>query len=418
MAMSRQREVLLTNGAFYGTLAAARLFGRQGYRVTIADPKRYHATGYSRFVARNLVCPAALNARALIDWLVEYGQKHPGTLLYPCSDDHAWIFAQFQEQLAPHFLTCQPKFTTIETLLDKQQLYQLCESIAVPVPRTFYPANQGELQELSESLTGDFLIKPKTQVGMKVNKKALRTRSGASLVSAYGAFQQQFNYCGHVAGHSELLNWPMVQAFHRQAATATVSVAGFCSRDGQSFYASASRKCLQYPLNIGVGLCFEALPEHPELCARAQKLCQASGYFGVFEAEFIAVDGEYLLMDFNPRFYGQMQLEIARGLPLPKMLDALARRESPVLPSEIRNNIFLGHRALLRMLSLTQWMGKRISWQERRRWLSLGRSRDHRWVDQAFDHEDRLPWLVDSLRRALKYLRHPRSSMRELFGDA
>ena len=40
------------------------------------------------------------------------------------------------------------------------------------------------------------------------------------------------------------------------------------------------------------------------------------GYFGVFEAEFIRLGDERLLIDFNPRFFGQMGFDVARGLPI------------------------------------------------------------------------------------------------------
>ena len=40
----------------------------------------------------------------------------------------------------------------------------------------------------------------------------------------------------------------------------------------------------------------------------------------MFEAEFIPENSRNLLIDFNPRYYGQMAFDVARGVPLPWML--------------------------------------------------------------------------------------------------
>jgi hypothetical protein len=52
----------------------------------------------------------------------------------------------------------------------------------------------------------------------------------------------------------------------------------------------------------------------------------ARGYYGAFEVEFIRQGPRFLLLDFNPRFYGQMAFDIARGVPLPLFVYEAARR--------------------------------------------------------------------------------------------
>src|SRR5260221_2742653 len=49
------------------------------------------------------------------------------------------------------------------------------------------------------------------------------------------------------------------------------------------------------------------------------------GYFGLFEVEFLSFDGSWPVIDFNPRLYNQIGLDIGRGMPLPLLtcLDAL-----------------------------------------------------------------------------------------------
>ena len=78
-------------------------------------------------------------------------------------------------------------------------------------------------------------------------------------------------------------------------------------------------KVLQRPRRLGIGLCFASAAVPDDLRARATRLLDSLGYFGVFELEFIRSRGRYLLIDMNPRFYNQIQLDVTRGLDLPML---------------------------------------------------------------------------------------------------
>lgn len=412
-------NVLLTDGNFYGTIAAARYFGRLGHRVVIADADRTNAARYSKYVSQSVEFPDRGEFEARIEMLAAYGKANPGTLIYPCSDDLAWLLALNAPRIAPCFTTLQPDFSVIENLLDKQKLYTTAQSLGVAVPETWYPANDADLLAMAKNISGQILIKPKTQVGLRIGKKGALVEGGATMVSAYRQFRSRYNYLGFIREHSEALNWPMLQRFDPSASSQTISVAGYRSRDGKFYSALASRKVLQYPLNIGVGLCFEGLDERRELSDQVQKICEAVGYFGVFEVEFIrGPDGGHTLMDFNPRFYGQMQFEIDRGLALPGLVLSDARGQELTAPAFRQDRRYLLNRSLLKLISTTQRLGGRISENQRRDWLSLGRREGDCWSDQIFDQEDRRPWLADMIKRLLKYMRNPRSSWRTLFGSS
>jgi hypothetical protein len=79
----------------------------------------------------------------------------------------------------------------------------------------------------------------------------------------------------------------------------------------------AARKALPWPRRLGLGLCYEHAEVDPDAASKGLALCRRIGYHGAFEAELIRRAGGLLLIDFNPRFYGQMSFDIARGSPLP-----------------------------------------------------------------------------------------------------
>ena len=111
-----------------------------------------------------------------------------------------------------------------------------------------------------------------------------------------------------------------------------------------------------------------------------RKLFQATGYYGVFDAEFIECEGRKLLIDVNPRFYNHMAFEIDRGLPLAWLayLAAIGDREN--LKSEIKKVAATPvqprayvHRLPTALLLLAQRLGRGMSREEQirwRRWIS------------------------------------------------
>ena len=100
----------------------------------------------------------------------------------------------------------------------------------------------------------------------------------------------------------------------------TTSIAGFFDSDRNIFVYRTSRKVMQKPRKIGIGLCFENGNPPSNVIDQCRELCQRVGYFGAFEIEFIKVGESYQIIDFSPRFYSQMEFEIRRGLDIPYLV--------------------------------------------------------------------------------------------------
>ncbi len=115
-------SVLLTESSYLSTLAAVRSFGRAGIDCVVACDSRLGAASWSRFVKRRVRCPSYTDSGALLEWLLAYGAKHPGHVLYATSDDMAWLYALHHAELSRHFRMYQPRVETVYGLLNKQQL--------------------------------------------------------------------------------------------------------------------------------------------------------------------------------------------------------------------------------------------------------------------------------------------------------
>src|SRR5215510_9027275 len=89
---------LLTMTQYAGTLAAARCLALQGVAVIVAADHLLAPALWSRAVSRRLACPAVERGpAALAQWLLELGAREPGAVLYPTSDELAWLISRHRD---------------------------------------------------------------------------------------------------------------------------------------------------------------------------------------------------------------------------------------------------------------------------------------------------------------------------------
>lgn len=430
---SQHAPVLLTNADFYGTLAAVRCLGRRGIPTVVAAERLLEPARWSRYASRVVKAPGSESPEQFIDWLVAFGRREPGHVLYPTSDETAWLFALHRDELAPHLATWQPDVAVIESLLDKERLRALCADVGIATPATYTPHGATEddaERELVRVLhAGELpiafpmLVKPRTQVLPRMHLKGMLVSDPGALIESYRAVRAATRHHPLLVSRIADVDQPMLQAYHHEAAQRIYSVAGFVDGDGE-VAALAARKVLQRPRRLGIGLCFEALPLDRAIADAIGRLARRAGYHGVFEAELIESDGHHLLIDFNPRFYGQMAFEIDRGLPLPLIAYEAALGRSDALADartrlETANRTPAGyvHGAKLAILTHGQRLTGHMSAAETRRWRDWRRAHRGHLTDAVAASDDRAPALADAAIIGWSYCRHPRDFVRSIMLD-
>jgi D-aspartate ligase len=416
---------LLTMADYYGTLAAVRCLGRAGLPVTVAEGKWLAPARWSKYVTRRVPCPPVSDTEAFLSWLMEFGQREPGHVLYPTSDDMAFLYALHKDALSKHFRLYQPGVEAIYGLLNKEKLQRACEAVGLATPRTVFPKSLDEVRELAATLQYPLLIKPRTQILFKNHIKGAQVTGPSELVGLYDEFVRKNEYGQKVAEHDPDVALPMLQAFHVEAAQNIYSLSGFAAPREGLFVARAAVKVLQRPRRLGIGLCFEHAEVDAEVARQVEAVCQAVGYHGVFEVELIRAGGKLLLIDFNPRFYSQMNFEIARGLPLPVMVYLAALGETERLKSVVHqarafthsNAAAYCHRFIFEVLLRAQGMSGKLSGEEIRYWREWHAQRGEAVTDAVLDAADVLPAVVDAFTHLRGYARHPRAFLRTIVLD-
>jgi predicted ATP-grasp superfamily ATP-dependent carboligase len=410
---------------YYGTLAAVRSLGRAGVPVTLAESRLLPPARWSRYVTRRVDCPPAEQVEAFLAWLLEFGERNPGHVLYATTDDLAWLFARHADALGRVFRMVQPPLTTLYTLLNKKLLGAACREAGLDTPDTWYPTSDADVERLAREARFPLLIKPQTQILFGVHSKGARAERPEELVPAYQAFMAENAYLPQLLAFDPAAAHPMLQAYYPEAAESIYSLSGFVDGGGELVAVRGAVKVLQRPRRLGVGMCFEDAPVDAALAERLLALCRKVGYHGVFEAEFIRTGGRSLLIDFNPRYYGQMGFDVARGVDLPCMVHAAATGDAAWLAGLVEQAQATGgqgrgvyhHRFMLELVLTLQGMSGALSRSEVERWRGWLQTHAPHATDAVADRQDWKPWAVEVGRLLFLYARHPRSTLRSLVFD-
>jgi D-aspartate ligase len=413
--------VLLLGADYYGTLAAARCYGRAGIDVVMADDNRRARGLYSRYVRDKLAHPPLSSPAALLDWLCAWGDRHPGTLLYPPNDHLAWLFAAHGERLSRSFVTYSPGEDTVLTLLDKKRLHDACAEVGIDVPVTHALGEAGADSPIVDRLRWPVLLKPRTQVYLESGIKGFIVEDRAALRAELARYRALVRFNPVLTDRHPDVAEPMVQEYLTAAETSIFSVSGFVAKDGR-IALRAAMKVLQRPRKVGIGLCFEGRAIEEELGDKLAALCKRVGYFGSFESEFIVDGDKRLLIDMNPRFYSQMGFDVARGLPIPLLVWHAARGDEEHLSAELAkayawrptgHEVYC-HKTMLDMVLTLQGLSGQMSRADVRRWRSwyAEHARARGVTDAVRDREDRVPAMIDAAQWATHFAKHPRSFVR------
>ena len=412
-----KRPILLCDAGHYGTLAAVRVLGRERIPITVVHAQRAAPALWSRHVTQRVHCPPIVDVERFAEWLIRFGEQQPGHVIYATSDELCFVLSLYREELAKSFALYQPEFAVIARILDKGELLASARAVGMDMPETWLPETEDDVERAAREADGPLLIKPRTQILLTTHTKGEMAPTGArGLRAAYTRFVRFNTYGDAIRNKMPAAMRPMLQRFYPEAMEAVYSLTGFRDRSGRHFTVLGANKVLQRPRNLGIGLCFEAAPVDPDLAAKAARLVERIGYYGAFELEFIRVGERWLLIDYNPRFYNQLALDVARGLPLPQLVysaalgqdDEVGRLMAGIPGSRANATYAFCNQISLNVLLGAQRIFGAMSPEEVARWRDWCASRGSRLVDAVADSDDPLPYLAEVTKQVLELVRAPR----------
>jgi D-aspartate ligase len=313
VSLTRPPGAVVIGGDYQG-LATARSLGRYGVPVLVLDDERSIAR-YSNYVTAYARVPDLRSEGATVTALLDVARRHAvdGWLLFPTRDETVAEIAQNRETLSASYRVCVPAREVVDWAWDKRNTYRLAAELGLSAPRTWTLQRHEDLDAVDAP--PPYVIKPaiKERFFYATGRKAWRADSPAELARCVDAARALIDVREVVV--QELIPGP---------GAAQVSFCAFFARGGVRASMTAQR-LRQHPPDFGRASTYAiTLPDHPALTDASVRFLSAIDYYGLVELEykFDARDGQFKLLDVNPRTWGYHGLGQAAGVDFPYHLYA------------------------------------------------------------------------------------------------
>jgi predicted ATP-grasp superfamily ATP-dependent carboligase len=235
-------------------------------------------------------------------------------VLIPASDDCSLYMARHSERLETAFALMNPSAHTMEKLKDKRRQYELAAAADVPIPETYFPADEKDAAEIAGRISNyPYIIKPLEAQKWRLQRyenvaqgqKAIVVKDPEQLVAEYR----------RIAAHDSEI---MIQEIIGGRDEHLLTLLGYCSADKKPLAHCIRSKLRQSPVDFGY--CTATVSCHEETVEKySQRLLESCGYNGIVGIEFKydPLVHDYKLIEINTRPVNTLGLSIGAGVNLP-----------------------------------------------------------------------------------------------------
>lgn len=296
-------KVLVTDGANRVALAVVRALGRAGVEVAVVEQDRFAlkqpAAFRSRYVSRHDVLPTLGEDDAFLSALAERAAGYD--IVLPVSTNVAMACAAQRERIPARLPV--PPLATLRRANDKSSALAVARKAGVPIPVTFAPEDDEELEEVLSRVRLPAVVKLRDDAGT-VLEPGRRYAVGRTAEEVRRAFRTL---------HA-LKPFPLIQ----EKVEGPGYGVGVLAEGGRVLASFAHRRIREYPVTGGPSTaCISVIDDR--LSGYAASVIRGLDWTGVAMVEF-KKDDDYRLMEVNPRFWGSMPLATRSGVNFPELL--------------------------------------------------------------------------------------------------
>jgi protein-tyrosine-phosphatase len=270
---------------------------------------------HSRYISRKLQQPSQERAADFEAWLREQDKLRNYVLIVPSTETSLLGLRQLNEDDPLRRKAVIPGDAALDVALDKEKTRRLAHQLGVPTPAGVLVST---LSEIGEPRQFPVVLKP-THSKVIVDG-TLRTLAVA-VVKNESERQQQ------------LQRWLPVTPVQQQEYVSGRGIGvEFLLNRGRKIWHFAHERVHEYPLTGGASSYRHSIDPHTAMLHDAEKLLTALNWHGIAMVEFkMNANGQYWLMEINPRLWGSLALSIDAGVDFPLGLLQIARGDEPAL---------------------------------------------------------------------------------------
>jgi D-aspartate ligase len=316
-------------GGDHPGLAVARSLGRRGIPVYVLDHE-HSLSHYSRYVTKVIRVNGLLHENEIVESVLATGQKYGlrDWVLFPTRDEHVMAFSQHRNRLAEFFRVPTPEWETTRWMWDKNNTHRLAAQLGISSPQTWNVGCDADLTQFYSKLP--LAIKPavKEHFFYSTGAKAWRADTPERLHHFFRAAASQIDV-------SEI----MIQEIIPGGGDCQYSYCSFF-RNGVSHSSLAARRMRQHPREFGRAATYVETIQSSEIEELSERFLRAINFYGIVEIEYKKDprDGQFKILDVNPRAWGFHALGRAAGVDFPYLLFA-DQVGYPIEPSRGRAHV-------------------------------------------------------------------------------
>jgi D-aspartate ligase len=292
------------NVLHHGGLGVIRSLGRLGVPVYGVHEGPWAPAATSRYLAGRMFWqPPPDDEDRITAGLLELARRigRPAVLL-PTDDAGAIFLAEHGGPLRERFLFADPPADLPRQVAGKYSLFQLCRDLGVPSPRAMMAWSAGEAADFAATAGFPVIGKLTTPWRAAAQHDGPALRSTAIIHNRAG-LAEAWRRC------TEAGLGLMLQEYLPGGPAQDWFFHGYCDTAGRCQPAFTGVKDRSYPAYAGLTSLGHAVP-NSELREQLTGLLAALGFRGIVDLDlrFDPRDGQYKLLDFNPRLGAQFRL--------------------------------------------------------------------------------------------------------------
>jgi len=282
-------RVFVTDADYKHALGAVRSLGSRGIEVFAGSTGRRAQSFYSRYASGRVVHPPPSDEEAFVGFLRRYAREHGIDVVLPIGYESNVSMSKNLEQLGRTVNVPVAKWENLQIAADKARSLEFAHDLGIPIPTTF-----SSIEEVDQ-----FPAVAKGALGSGRVRYLNSPADFESSVRPHDVLQEYIPGAGY----------------------------GFYAlfRQGEARAIFMHRRIREFPVTGGASTAAESIYD-PHLRDLGLRLLEALHWHGVAMVEFKKDirDGEYKLMEINPKFWGSLDLAIAAGVDFPYLAATMA----------------------------------------------------------------------------------------------
>ncbi|MGW1751968.1 carboxylate--amine ligase [Streptomyces sp. NPDC002092] len=285
----------------HGGVGAIRSLGRLGVPMYAITEDRYTPAASSRYLEKAFVWPTTGTEEParLVEGLLRIGRRigRP-TVLVPTDEEAAVLIAEHQDELAGRFLFPRVEPALPRRLASKQGLHELCVEHGIPSPTAAFPQSYDDIVTFAEKARFPVVAKNR-EAFVRRKRPAVNGTTRIATREGLLGLARDWGECPGVIlqeylPREDAEDW-IVHAYFDQDSTPLAMFTGV--------------KVRSWPPHAGM-TANAYVVDNPELADIAARFIKQIGFTGIIDLDlrFDRRDGQYKLLDFNPRMGAQFRL--------------------------------------------------------------------------------------------------------------